>query len=354
MSGQMIGSFDTSNAGVMHDVQLDYYAQRVAAASAEGQVHIWDISDGQQKPVGQPLKGHEGPVWKFSWAHPKFGQILASCGYDMKVIVWKEVQPGSWQIAYVDNSHTASVNDIEFCPWEHGLRLACASSDGTVSILTYQPDGQWRRTNFPANTGGSQAISWAPVIRHHDGSTSPNMRLVTGGCDNSACVWKCENEAWSQEFPPLPAGHRDWVRDVAWRPMEGASVIASGSWDKTVIICSQEQEGQQWRQLCTLTLSGKVESLSWCESGSILGVSYGENETALYKEAYDGRYEEIGKCNEPGYVEVPSSITAAMAASAKQQNNSPNNPGVPQEAVSAPNAELQQQQQNVLDSFGMM
>lgn len=342
MSGQMLGSFDTANTGVLHDVQLDYYGQRAAAASADGTVHIWDISDGQQKVVGQ-LKGGDSPVWKVSWAHPKFGSIIASCSYDMSVIIWKEVQPGNWQIAHKDTSHAASVNDVEFCPWEHGLRIACASSDGSVSVLTYV-DQNWQRAAFNANTGGSQSLSWAPVQKR-DGVPQPTMRLVVGGCDNSAVVWKCENEAWSQEFPPLPAGHTDWVRDVAWKPLEGASVIASGSWDKTVLIYHQDQEGQQWRQLCKLNLPGKVESLSWCESGSILGVSCGESDTVLYKEAYDGRYEEVGKVNEPGYVEVPNSITAAQAPISDNQK---------QDAPPSQNPELQQQTQNVLESFGMM
>lgn len=346
MSGQMIGSFDTDNTGVLHSVQLDYYGQRAAAASADNTVHIWDMCDGQQKLVGQ-LKGHEGPVWKVSWAHPKFGSVVASCGYDMKVIVWKEVQPGNWQIAHMDSSHAASVNDVEFCPEAYGLRLACASSDGTVSILTYD-NGQWRRTAFPANTSGSQAVSWAAVQKRDGQPDLTKMRLVTGGCDNCAVVWKCENEVWSQEFPPLPVAHTDWVRDVAWRPMDGASVIASGSWDKTVVIYSQEMEGQQWRQLCKLTLPNKVESLSWCESGSILGVSCGENDVVLYKETYDGRYEEVGKVNEPGYVEVPNSTSAAMAAGVvvnQQQQKSP----VENQQQSQ---ELQQQTQNVMDSFG--
>ena len=34
--------------------------------------------------------GHEGPVWQLAWAHPKFGSILASCGYDSRVYIYKE------------------------------------------------------------------------------------------------------------------------------------------------------------------------------------------------------------------------------------------------------------------------
>lgn len=333
MAGQTIASFDTATCGALHHVMYDYYGQKVAAASADSMVYIWDMTDGQQKLAGQ-LKGHEGPVWKVSWAHPKFGQVVASCGFDMKIIVWKEVNAGNWQIAHIDSSHTASVNDVEFGPAEYGLRLACASSDGTVSVLTYD-NGQWLRQAFQANTGGSHALSWAPA---------ETMRLVTGGCDNATCVWKCENETWSQEFPPMPAVHSDWVRDVAWRPTEGASVVASGSWDKTVAIFSQEMEGQHWRQVCKLTLPDKVESVSWCESGSILGISCGESDVILYKESYDGSYEELGKDNESGFVEVPKSVNPNLQS---QQSPPPMNNAPPAQ-------EFQQQTQNVLESFGMM
>lgn len=298
MSTQYIGSLDMSSLGTVHDLQLDYYGKRVAAASSDSTVHIWDITDGQQKPVGV-LKGHEGPVWKVSWAHPKFGNLLATCGYDMKVIVWKEVA-SQWHMAYVDSSHTASVNSVAFCPWEHGLRLASVSSDGTVSVLTHQPDQQWRRASLPAHPGGAQAVSWMPV-QHRDGALAPTIRLATGGCDNAVCIWKCENDVWSQELPALPVAHSDWVRDVAWRP-DGSSVIASGSWDRTVIVWTQEVEGQPWRQVCKLSMAGKVEALSWSVTGSILAASFADGETVLYKEAYNG-FEELGKVDEAGFTD---------------------------------------------------
>lgn len=107
------------------------------------------------KPVF--LGRHTGPVWQVSWAHPKFGQILASCSYDGKVIIWKEQQPASagWAKIKEHSLHTASgtsrphpllsstnsldsVNSVSWAPHELGAILACASSDGKISVLTFK------------------------------------------------------------------------------------------------------------------------------------------------------------------------------------------------------------------------
>lgn len=353
--GQLVGSLDTSAFGALvHDAQMDYYGKRVAAASGDHSVQIWDITEGQQRPVGQ-VKGHEGPIWKVSWAHPKFGSLLATCSYDMKVVVWKEVPAysGSWQIAYSDTSHTASVNDAQFCPWEHGLRLACASSDGTVSVLSYGADHQWRRQAFQAHAGGAQSVTWMPA-QTRDGVTAPTMRLATAGCDCCLAVWKCEGDVWTQESP-MPPAHTDWLRAVAWRP-EGPSgdVIASGGWDKTVVVWAQEMEGQSWRQVCKLNVAGKVEGLAWSHTGSILAVSFGEGDAVMYKEAYSGGYEEIGKVAESGFTQVASlAPPIANGAGGLDAGFGFAAPAHVPPPVSTVSSEMAQQQQDVLASFGM-
>lgn len=53
------------------------------------------------------LCSHEGPVWQVAWAHPMFGNILASCSYDRKVIIWKE-ENGSWDKMYEYTGHESS------------------------------------------------------------------------------------------------------------------------------------------------------------------------------------------------------------------------------------------------------
>ena len=62
-------------------------------------------------------------MWCVAWAHPKYGNILASSSYDGKVIIWRE-QSGAWQKIYDVALHTASVNHVAWAPHEAGCLLA--------------------------------------------------------------------------------------------------------------------------------------------------------------------------------------------------------------------------------------
>ncbi len=191
------------------------------------------------------LIGHEGPVWQVTWAHPKFGSLLASCSLDHKVIVWKETQEAQWvQVggpsmrrvyngkrgkrdhvrccppvqAYCSPVHTASVNGVAFAPHELGLMLAAASSDGTISVLTYQSGQGW---------GSSKVNQSLAQLRSHllnDGDcpcmpTRPKMPLldVTSAAmpDSPMCV-------------QIPNAHPLGVTAVSWAPAAPAgSLIAA-------------------------------------------------------------------------------------------------------------------------------
>ena len=114
---------------------------RLATASSDKTVKIFDVT-GEIYHNSATLTGHDGPVWQVSWAHPKFGVILASCSYDGSVIVYKEQPQNVWTKLFENRVHESSVNSISWAPHEMGLVLACASSDGNVSILEYRDD-QW-------------------------------------------------------------------------------------------------------------------------------------------------------------------------------------------------------------------
>lgn len=37
-----------------------------------------------------PFQTHSGSVWRVTWAHPEYGQVLATCSFDRTVGVWEE------------------------------------------------------------------------------------------------------------------------------------------------------------------------------------------------------------------------------------------------------------------------
>jgi hypothetical protein len=120
----------------------------------------------------------------------------------------------------------------------------------------------------------------------------------------------------------------------------------------------QEMEGQCWRQICKLTVAGKVEGLCWSHTGSILAVSFGSGDAVLYKESLRGSYEEIGKVGEEGaaFQEiVPSACPPASAMddpSAMTVAAASLPPAAA--ATSTVSSEMAAQQAAVLDSFGDM
>ncbi|KAI0660114.1 vesicle budding-like protein [Cubamyces menziesii] len=322
---------ETSHEDMIHDAQLDYYGKRLATCSSDRTVKVFDVVGGEaQRSTGHTLKGHTGPVWQVAWAHPKFGQILASCSYDGKVFIWKEQQgqgasPGGWTKIKEHTLHKASVNSVSWAPHELGAILACASSDGTISVLTFKNDGNWDAAVFEGHAIGCNAVSWAPAVQPgslivpQPSNTVPGQqptavqsvkRFASAGCDNLVKIWgfREETQAWVPE--EVLEGHTDWVRDVAWAPNIGLprSYIATASQDKTVLIWTKDTPTSPWVKTALDPSASSVSPtggasapagkfpdvvwrVSWSLAGNILAVSCGDGKVTLWKENLKGVWE---------------------------------------------------------------
>jgi protein transport protein SEC13 len=289
-----ISSFDTQHEDMIHDAQMDFFGKRIATASSDRIVKIFEI--GETNTLLAELKGHEGPVWQVSWAHPKFGCLLASCSYDRKVFIWKEVSTNSWIKIYEHDKHESSVNSISWAPHEFGLILACASSDGNITILEHKGDSSWDLQKISQAHGiGVNAVSWAPAVSPGSliNSTSPVAppvkRIVSGGCDNLIKIWRFSENLW--KFEENLEQHSDWVRDVAWAPNIGlpSSTIASCSQDGSVVIWTQDNNSS-WSKKVLPKFPDVVWRVSWSITGNILAVAGGDNKVTLWKEGLDGEW----------------------------------------------------------------
>ena len=92
---------------------------------------------GQQNQATITFQAHNGPIWQVAWAHPKYESVIATCGYDGFVNVWKRDLNNNWEKVFRDDLGS-SVNCIAWAPWEYGLILAAGTAEGRLVIIVRQ------------------------------------------------------------------------------------------------------------------------------------------------------------------------------------------------------------------------
>jgi protein transport protein SEC13 len=177
--------------------------------------------------------------------------------------------------------------------------LACASSDGNVSILEFK-DNNWDNKIFPAHGLGVNAVSWAPsnapgsLVSTASQNTTGIKRFVSGGSDNLAKIWIWNGEKGEYVEESVLQGHTDWVRDVAWAPtVLQKSYIATASQDKTVRIWTSDPSNPGSWNSKILHFDHVLWRVSWSMSGNVLAVSGGDNKVTLWKENLKGEWDKV-------------------------------------------------------------
>lgn len=291
----LISNVETHHEDMIHDAQFDYYAKKLATCSSDRKIKVFDVVDDKYS-LSATLDGHDGPVWQISWAHPKFGVLLASCSYDGSVRIFREGPQNNWTQVHDHKFHDSSVNSIAWGPHEYGLVLACASSDGKVSILEYKAE-LWTSTFFSNDTLGCNAISWAPynAIGSQGEGGIEIRRIVTGSCDKKVRFWEYRSTATQWQQIDVSTVHTDWVRDVAWAPNTAMpyNTVASCSEDGQVVIWKQHNPTEQWQPQVMHQFDAPVWRVSWSVTGNVLAVSTGDHKVSLWKQSYDETWVQI-------------------------------------------------------------
>jgi WD40 repeat protein len=184
--------------------------QKLASASYDNTVRLWDVETGQA--IGSALEGHTSYVLNVVFSPD--GQKLASASGDNTVRLW-DVETGQ-AIGSALEGHTSSVRNVVFSA--DGQKLASASDDNTVQLWDVET-GQPIGSALEGHTSQVQNVVFSP-----DGK-----KLASASYENTVRLWDVET---GQPIGLALEGHTSQVRNVVFSP--DGQKLASASYDKTV------------------------------------------------------------------------------------------------------------------------
>ena len=261
---------DIESEDYLQDVAFDYYNEKMAVCSSDRRIRIYkrinnsllnNIDTGVENDnevkdklnnweLSTSWEAHDAPVLKIIFSAPEFGSLLASCGYDKRVIIWQEkIEEGKsiWISKTKFQDFSENVEDISFCNKTFGLKLAVCTVNGKIKI--YEPKDYFFYANWICKITKDiniccSSICWNP-------SALDPQSFVVGSYlsfDNK----KFEKEELlkvfvysdiSQDFVCLAninksIHHEDSITSLEWAPQFGRSyhLIAAGSVDMKVNI----------------------------------------------------------------------------------------------------------------------
>ncbi|KAJ3074600.1 epoxide hydrolase, soluble (sEH) [Podochytrium sp. JEL0797] len=133
--------FNPDHADLVHDISYDFHGDRIATVSSDQKIKVFRV-DGKSEGwvLNDAWKAHDCSITTVSWAHPEFGNVIATCSLDRTVKIWEEqeheqfVSGRRWKLKATLTESRGGVHGVEFAPSHLGLKLATCSSDGWVRI----------------------------------------------------------------------------------------------------------------------------------------------------------------------------------------------------------------------------
>lgn len=341
----------------IHDLAFDHYGRRIATCSADRTVKIFDLDENGEWTTtsSSGWKAHSSGVTSLSWAHPEFGQLLATAGADGLAMIWEERTDISGGIGGIGGGGNMSVSDdtnnsvfatqtpvsrwiekarmtdarksltcVKFAPRHHRLQLATASADGVVRI--YEAVDEMNLNHWllkksievePDNTElGVRCLDWCK------GRFEPPT-LVVGDSSGNVNIYRYSDASRNWGLYLRLDGHvnpRKGVLDVSWCPDVGRSyhLVSSCGRDGRLRVhklkktnnllmdatnnnndSDKRQSALELESSQVLHTQDEVWNCSWNVTGTVLASSGDGGVVELWKSDFKGNWRCVSKVKGP-------------------------------------------------------
>ena len=163
------------------DIEPDFYCRKLAVGTSLGKIYIFEKINGTITKSSE-ITAHIGPVYKLSWSHPTFGPILASCGFDKKVNLFKIEQNYKLEKLYEHEIHDNCIKTLKFSPLTNNLLLISGDLNGNIITCEYV-DKNFITKKIFAHDFGVNSIDFLD-----------DKNFVTCGEDNTIKIWNYSQE----------------------------------------------------------------------------------------------------------------------------------------------------------------
>ncbi|KAK7046919.1 purine-cytosine permease fcyB [Favolaschia claudopus] len=287
------GVISTAHGDLVTDASYDFYGLRLATCSLDQRIKLWQLDESNGNwELEDDWKAHDAAVSKISWAHPEFGNIIASASFDRTVKVWEQTsgigmpepqQPvqangsGSnastsrWIERAVLPEARGTVRAVEFAPHHFGLKLASISSDNHLRIYECleQPSlTTWQLSEETDIQALPLSPSASPFTRAQQTNALATPTQTSSSLDGASAPLIAQalqqglqqSSSTSQQRPGLGNREADggwcisWCKDRYW-----GELIAAGAGTSGVIKIIQLMPSNRPITLLTLDPSPAVE-----------------------------------------------------------------------------------------------